>query len=158
MTQEQANETPSTQWDNSGYPRLEDLIAWYDKKSITAQRSFRFLKTVQIIVAAAIPVVSLIYPTTAIVPGALGALILILEGLQDLGMYRQNWQKYRSTCEGLRSEKYLFMALTGPYAGMDREEALPILAERSEAISAGEHKDWVAQVKSLGPNKSMVKA
>lgn len=149
MSKAQEPDTVRTQWDDSGYPRLEDQIRWYDKKSASAQRSFRTFKTIQIIVAAAIPVVSLMEPNSALIPGALGAVILILEGLQDLGMYRQNWQKYRSCCEVLRNEKYLFMALTGPYSGLTKQEATPILAERVEACISGEHTEWIAQVRAL---------
>ena len=113
----------TAQAQTSGYARLEDQIAWYDGRSLAAQRTFRALKIVQIVVAAAIPVVSLLNPTDAVIPGALGAAILILEGVQELGMYRQNWQKYRSSCEALRHEKYLYMAGAGPFVGLSDDDA-----------------------------------
>ncbi len=144
----------AAQSDNSGYPRLENQIRWYDDKSIRAQRSFRVLKTIQIFVAALIPVASLIEPTNAVIPGSLGAVILILEGLQELGMYRQNWQKYRSSCESLQHEKYLYMAASGPYAGLSDDEIKRVLAERIEALISEEHTNWVVQFKDTGKAKT----
>ncbi|MEM6900752.1 MAG: DUF4231 domain-containing protein [Pseudomonadota bacterium] len=131
--------------DNSGYPRLEDKIAWYDKRSLSAQRYFMAIKTAQIVVAALIPVTALIDRENNSIPGILGAVVLILEGLQELGMFRQNWQKYRSSCEALRHEKYLYLAVAGPFAGLADDERMRLLAERVEQLIALEHSNWVAQ-------------
>ena len=133
--------------DNSGYGRLENQIAWSDQASLSAQKSYRLLRGGQIVVAAAIPVVSLIVPDQAVYAGALGAVILILQGLQELGMYRENWQRYRSLCEGLRSEKYLYIEGGGTYAGLSDADARRVLAERVELIVSQEHGTWVAQFK-----------
>ena len=139
--------SPPASQDDSGYKRLEDQIAWYDRSSITAQRSFRVLKIIQIVVAALVPVASLINPSDAVIPGTFGALILVLEGLQELGMYRQNWQKYRSACEALRHEKHLYMATAGPFEGLHEDQARRRLAERIEMLVSQEHTNWVAQFK-----------
>ena len=139
------DETPLQDGNDSGYHRLEDQIEWYDRKSVEAQRIFRTLKIIQIFVAALIPVVSLVRPGSAVIPGILGAVILILEGIQELGMYRQLWQKYRSACEALRHEKFLYIANSGFYKGLDETEAKQGLAERVEALISEEHTTWVAQ-------------
>ncbi|WP_299737051.1 DUF4231 domain-containing protein [uncultured Roseobacter sp.] len=148
MPPEDQTTAHSTPADDSNYPRLENQIVWYDAKSVTSQRRYFALKSLQIIIAAAIPVVSLIDPTKAVVPGALGALVLVLEGFQELGSYRQNWQKYRSSCEALRHEKYLYMAGSGPYTDADVEKRTRLLAERVEAMISEEHTNWVAQFKN----------
>ena len=57
------------------------------------------------------------------IPAALGALIVVLEGVQQLNQYQQNWSAYRSTCEALKHEKYLFLAHAGPYAGSEDRAA-----------------------------------
>jgi hypothetical protein len=56
--------------------------------------------------------------------------------------YQQNWITYRSTCERLRHEKFLFAAGAGPYT-VARAEAL--LAERVESLVSQEHAAWVSQ-------------
>src|SRR4051794_19300148 len=101
--------TTGPTWD-----RLEDQLGWYDRKSSAAQRMYKRLKILQLVTAAAIPVAA-----AAGAPGwvtaALGGVVLVLEGLQQLGQYQQDWAAYRSTCEALKHEKYLYLAEAGPY-------------------------------------------
>lgn len=120
--------------------RLEDQIAWYDGKSLHSQRWFKRLKVCQLVTAAAIPVAAGVAAPVWLVGGG-GALIVVLEGLQQLQQYQQNWTTYRSTCERLRHEKYLFAARAGPYAGA--LDPIALLAERVEGLVSQEHAAWV---------------
>jgi uncharacterized protein DUF4231 len=124
------------------WARLEDQIAWYDRKSQKNQRRFKQLKVCQIVTAAAIPVLAAVDGSPVWLLGGLGALIVVLEGLQQLQQYQQNWTSYRSTCERLNNEKFLFIARAGSYAVAPNPEAL--LAERVESIISQEHTAWVA--------------
>jgi hypothetical protein len=132
----------SPAWD-----RVRDQIAWYDGRSQSNQRWFKSLKTCQIVTAAAIPVAA-----SASAPlwlaGAGGALIVVLEGLQQLQQYQQNWTNYRATCEQLKHEQFLFMAHAGPYASAGDPEAL--LAERVESLVSQEHAAWVSNREEAG--------
>ncbi len=121
--------------------RLEDQIAWYDTKSQRNQLRFKQLKVCQIVVAAAIPVAAAASAPLWLLGGG-GALIVILEGLQQLQQYQQNWTTYRSTCERLKHEKFLFAAHAGAYAVAPNPEAL--LAERVESLVSQEHAAWVS--------------
>lgn len=133
--------TPSPTW-----ARLEEQIEWYDRKSGQAQRWFKRLKIAQIVTAAAIPVMAGNSAPAWLVGGA-GALIVVLEGLQQLQQYQQNWASYRATCERLKHERFLFMAKAGPYATATNPEAL--LAERVEGLVSQEHAAWVSQQKEV---------
>jgi hypothetical protein len=124
------------------WERLESQIAWYDRKSSQNQRWFKRLKVMQIVTAAAIPVAAGASAPAWLVGGA-GALIVVLEGLQQLQQYQQNWTTYRSTCERLKHEKYLYLAGAGPYATAPRRDAM--LAERVEGLVSQEHAAWVSQ-------------
>lgn len=125
------------------YGRLEDQIDWYDRKSRTAQRIFKRIKVVEILGAAAIPFLAgLNYPGDKLVTGGLGVLITILEGLLHLNQYQQNWTNYRSTCEALRHEKFVYLAKAGPYATAPDPHAL--LAERVESTVSQEHAQWAS--------------
>jgi hypothetical protein len=122
--------------------RLEDQIDWYDRKSRHNQRWFKRLKVSQIVLAAAIPAAAAIGAGSG--PLAVcGALIVVLEGLQQLQQYQQNWTTYRATCERIKHERHLFEAAAGPYAGAVRPAAL--LAERVEGLVSQEHAAWVSQ-------------
>ena len=121
--------------------RLEDQIAWYDAKSEQNQLWFKVLKVCQIVVAAAIPVAAAASAPEWLLGGG-GALIVVLEGLQQLQQYQQNWITYRSTCERLKHEKFLFLGHAGPYANAPDPESL--LAERVEGLVSQEHAAWVS--------------
>lgn len=124
------------------WERLETQIAWYDRKSGRNQAWFKRLKVAQIVTAAALPVAAGVSAPLWLMGGG-GAVIVILEGLQQLQQYQQNWTTYRSTCERLKHEKYLFLATAGPYTLAPRPEAL--LAERVEGLVSQEHAAWVSQ-------------
>lgn len=119
--------------------RLEEQIAWYDKKSGLNQRRFKTFKISQIVAGALIPFTSSIGAPTY-VAGALGVLIVIFEGLQSLSQYQHNWISYRSTCEQLSHEKFLWLAKAGPYASAISPDAL--LAERIEGFMSSEITNW----------------
>ena len=123
------------------WDRLEDQLGWYDRKSIAAQRTFKRIKVLQLLAAAAVPVAA-----AADGPGwvtaALGGIVLVLEGLQQLGQYQANWIAYRSTCEALKHEKHLYLAGAGPY--LDAATASRTLAERIEGLVSQEHAKWIS--------------
>src|SRR3954467_10847874 len=123
------------------WSRLEDQIGWYDRQSGRAQHWFKRLKVSQIVLADAIPVAAGVSAPAWLVGGA-GALIVVLEGVQQLQQYQQNWTTYRSTCERLKHEKFLFAARAGPYAGVENADAR--LAERVEGLVSQEHAAWVS--------------
>jgi Protein of unknown function (DUF4231) len=131
--------------------RLDDQIAWYDKKSQHSQFWFKRLKLVQIVTAGIIPLLGIfsipyLDKTTAV----LGLVILVVEGLQQLNQYQTNWISYRATCEALRHEKYLFLAGAGPYANAKPEQALPVLADRIEGLISQEHAKWLSAQQQPG--------
>jgi len=132
--------------------RLEDQISWYNKNSLRSHFLFKMLKAVVIVCAALIPLLSGLQATLPWLTGSLGALIAVLEGLQQLNQYQQNWIRYRSTCESLKREKYLYLAKAGPYAGVSDARAL--LAERIESLGSEEEAKRVsAQEKPEEPAK-----
>lgn len=127
--------------------RVQDQIAWYDAKSQVNQRWFKWLKVCQIVTAAAIPVLAGVSAPAWLI-GSGGASIVVLEGLQQLQQYQQNWTNYRATCEQLKHEQFLFMAQAGPYGVTPNPEAL--LAERVEGLVSQEHAAWISQREEVG--------
>lgn len=121
--------------------RLKDQIDWYDRKSTSNQRAFKWLKGIEIVAAALIPFAAGA-KLEPIYTGGLGVVVTFLEGLQHLNQFQHNWIVYRSTCEALKHEKYLHAAKAGPYKGIDSPDAL--LAERVESLISQEHAKWVA--------------
>lgn len=123
--------------------RLEDQIAWYDCRSLRNQRAYKRIKIVEILAAAIIPfIAALSIPHAALVTGSLGVLITVLEGLIHLNQYQQNWTAYRSTCEALRHEKYIYLGKAAPYASV--ADAYALLAERIESLVSQENSKWAS--------------
>jgi hypothetical protein len=129
------------------WQRLETQISWYGRKSAYNQRQFKLMKVCQIVVAALVPVLAAVAGAPRWTLGALGASVVILEGFQQLFQYQQNWITYRSTCEALKHEKFLYMADAGPYARARSKDRL--LAERVEGLVSQEHARWTSGQEDL---------
>ena len=147
QTYEAPSRTADPTWD-----RLEDQIDWYDKKSRQCQSAYKRTKIVEIFAAAFIPFLSALNisqgneawfgHTVSWIIGGLGVLITILEGMLHLNQYQQNWISYRSTCEGLKHEKFTYLAKAAPY--QDAADPHALLAERIESLVSQEHAKWAS--------------
>src|SRR3712207_3940115 len=126
--------------------RLNDQLGWYDRKSAVNQERYKQIQAAQIILATSIPVFSLIDAASGRwITAIVGASVAILTGLQQLGNYNDLWTTYRATAEQLKHEKFLFLARSGPYRSLQKEEALRLLAERVEERVSTEHAKWVSE-------------
>jgi hypothetical protein len=130
---EPAGNAATTTWD-----RLEDELAWYDAKSRECQSLFKRCKLLQIVIAAAVPVLAALSQPAA-VTASFAAVVVVLEGAQQLYQWQTNWMLYRATAEALKHERYLYLAQAGPYTGADRQR---VLAERVEGLVSQEHAKW----------------
>ena len=134
--------------DDDTMERLDCQIGWYDRKSGTNQRCYKVFKVIVLVVAALIPLLSgvqvpvLWVPVPAWVLGAMGAAIAVIESVQQLYQFHGNWISYRSTCEALKHEKYLYLAKAGPYVAATDAHAL--LAERVESLVSQENAKWAS--------------
>jgi hypothetical protein len=142
--QEEALKVPEKVKDHVAWYRLNDQIEWYDRKSGSNQFWYKWIKLTQVVLAASIPVFSIVEVSWwRWVTAVLGGLIVVLEGIQQLWQFNNLWISYRSTAEQLKHEKYLFLAFGGPYSGLNTDDALELLAERVEEQVSTEHAKWV---------------
>jgi len=132
------------------WERLEEQISWYDRKSQSDQRVYKAMKICQIVTAAAMPFAASISAPIWVAGGG-GALIVVIEGVQQLMQYQQNWITYRATCERLKHEKFLYLSHAGPYAAAVDPDVL--LAERVESLVSQEHAAWAANREEAGKKK-----
>jgi hypothetical protein len=127
---------------------LAQRSEWYGQRAHHNRSVYVLLKGMQIVCAAAIPVVSVAGPanvqrwTTA----TLGALVGIFEGFIQLGQYQQNWLTFRATREALKREEFLFSAKAGPYSGVQDPDTLYV--NRCDAIISGENTKWLSSQES----------
>jgi hypothetical protein len=122
------------------WQRLQEAIDWYDQRAGENQRLYKWLKLLELAVAAAVAVVAGV-GSPVWVTGGLAAVVVVLEGAQHLFQFQEHWITYRTTAESLKHEHYLYLARAGPYGGEDRHGRL---AMRTEALISQEHAKWVA--------------
>jgi hypothetical protein len=129
--------------------KIREQSAWYGKKARNNQKIFFVFKTVEIVMAAAIPIIVLSGATNIQkwISALLGALIGIIEAVLQLGQYQQNWLLYRATREALRREDFLRSAQAGPYAGQPNPDSL--FVERADTIMSGENSKWLSSQQQL---------
>ena len=131
------------EWAGPGWSRLEQQIRWYDRESRRASARYKAIKVLQLLAAAAVPVVAGL-GVSAWVTGSIGSAIVVMEGIQQLSRDHEYWISYRATCEALRQEMWLFEARAGIYRGADEPDTL--VAERLHEITSQESARWVAIV------------
>jgi hypothetical protein len=139
----------------TAFDRITQQSKWNGDKSQKNRTVYVRLKGMQIVLAAAIPVVSVAAASDPQrwTSAGMGALIGIVEGFLQLGQYQQNWLLYRATREALKREEFLYGAVAGPYAGAASRDDLYI--ERCDAIMSGENAKWLAtQQKAASEKKS----
>jgi hypothetical protein len=78
------------------------------------------------------------------VTGSIGSAIVVMEGIQQLTRDHEYWISYRTTCEALRQESWLFEAKAGPYREI--EDADTLVAERLQQLTSKESDRWAAIV------------
>jgi len=135
--------------------RLNDQIAWYDQKSVCNQKWFKRLQVFQLAAAASIPVL-VNYVTDSsgwirLLVAFLGASIAIISGIIALYKLQENWLEYRTTCESLRHEKYLYLTKTEPY---NTDDPLALLVNRIETLISKENTNWAQYMKKVAKGKN----
>lgn len=139
--------------------RLDDQINWYDNKAASAQRWYKVYQVAELIIAALIPLLSGYAASStliAVIIGVGGALITLIEGICKLFRFHENWIEYRSTCELLRHEKYLYEMRAFPYCKEESYEQM--FVKNVESLISAESSKWktnnVTQVGEEKKNQS----
>lgn len=125
--------------------RLNWSIQWHTLANRQAMRWYAGLKAIQISAAAAIPVLVAVGGNSSVSRGwiaGLGALIVVLEGIQQLKKYGQNGLLWAQGKEALKREYYLYQAKAYPYNQPDQPNCQQLLASRIEQIVGQEVTKW----------------
>jgi hypothetical protein len=137
--------------------RLEDQIAWYDRKSAYNKRWFISLRAVEITAAATVPFLSgfASNPWISGAVGVIGIVITVCAGITHLCQFQERWIEYRTTAETLKKEKFLFVTKTDPYNG---DNAFSILVQRIENLVSKEVGSWAQYLMQPEKQKQSEKA
>lgn len=125
--------------------RLDNQIQWYDKKSQSHQKWYKFLQILELTAGFSIPIfTTLKIDCFEVWVTICSGLILLSEGLIALYNHQNNWIDYRKTSELLKHEKYMHSTNTGVYSN----KAVPfkLLVERVETLISSENINWANMV------------
>ena len=128
--------------------RVDDQIDWYDQKSLRVQQWFKRLRGLEIISAGAIPLFAGFGDGSTwsiIVVGVLGAVVAVLASFLSLNQLQVNWIEYRTNCESLKHEKYLFLTNAKPY---NEEDSFGLFVQRIESLISKENSGWSQYTRS----------
>ena len=129
--------------------RVDDQIDWYDRRSQSNQKWYKWLRLIEIIAAASIPFVAGYMSDSALWPkviaGSLGLIVAIITAIVGLYNFQEHWVEYRTTCESLKHEKFLYLTKTEPY---NIEEPFPLFVKRVESLISTENTKWSQHVRS----------
>ena len=137
--------------------RLNWSINWHTKATLQAQRWYTVIKVVEISAAASIPVLTATGGDSFVTKGwiaGLGALVVVLEGIQQLKKYAQNALLWGQGKEALKREYYLYKGKVAPYDSPDHHANEKTLGLRVEQIIGQEVTKWAAQPNGQGDDKS----
>lgn len=130
--------------------RLDYQIEWYDKKACDSQKKYKLCQIIELMIAAMIPLLSGYvekYNDLSFAIGVGGAIITVIEGIGKLCKYHENWIEYRSTCELLRHEKYLYQMKAFPYGSEETPNQL--FVKNVESIISSESAKWTTSNKTI---------
>jgi hypothetical protein len=68
-----------------------------------------------------------------------------------MNKHSENWIEYRSICETLKHEKFMYLYKTGVYR--DDTNRFEYFVERVESIISQENINWASLIKNEGENK-----
>ena len=122
--------------------RVNDQIKWYSSKSSYCKKYFYSLRSIEIIIAAIIPI-SYYFPYVKTFAPFLSIIIVIIVGLLSLFKFQENWILYRTTSESLKHEKYLYSTKTPPY---NMKNQFNIFVNNIESITSSENSLWKQKV------------
>jgi len=139
--------------------RVDDQIGWLERKSAEFKKKFMFIRNVELVCSALIPLLVAMIPQSGDdtfwfngfkwVTGGLGVLLTVLGGLQTLNKYQELWSQYRAVAESLKSEKLLYLTKSGHYSG--DVEAFQLFVIKVEAILANENEKWQRHIEKISP-------
>lgn len=124
--------------------RVDTEIQWYNKRSNYCQRMYQGFQVAKIVLAALIPLLSAYSEKSymvALTVGSFGAVIAIIESIGKLFKYQEYWIQYRTTCELLKHQKYVYLTQSPPY-NRSNQTTENIFIQNIETIISSENNQW----------------
>jgi hypothetical protein len=134
---------------------LRNSVAWqelrrsflfYHRNAGANRLGYLALRTTVLVAGALVPIMALA-TSRQVVVAALGALIVVAEGVAQLTQVHDHWVRYRRTAEALRREAIAFASGAGVYGSGDLT-GNQRLASRILDLEAEENSAWEETVRA----------
>ncbi len=135
--------------------RVDDQINWYDQKSIEEQKRYKKYSYLILGASSLIPLVTIFTIENIwyrVIVCLLGIATSVSQGIINLNDYNENWIEYRTVCETLKKEKYMYLSKAGVYSS--DESRFQYFVERVESIISQENVNWAGIKKDNKEGKS----
>ena len=138
--------------------RYQDQVDWYDRKAGQNQKIYRRFQWALIGLSAVTPALVGL-KTELLIAGTSHSLaiytsvaVAVLSAALKTFKFQENWINYRTTCETLLKERYLFEAGLQGYGRSPDREAL--FVNRVEALISRENTLWLSAQRSQEEDES----
>lgn len=131
--------------------RVDDQISWFERKSGWNQKRYKRMRTAVIILSVSLPFATGFISESdysivlKVGVGLAGVVIAVLEGVQSLNKYQENWIAYRTSAENLKREKMLYLTQVGDYA--QTEDAFKLFVMKIEMLLNHQDQNWQQYIK-----------
>jgi hypothetical protein len=117
-------------------------FAWFDRMADVTRWGYRGLRMVALVVGAVVTLLAAISAPAAVTAG-LAAVLVVVEGTQQLFQFHTNWLSYRTTAEAMRGQALLFAVGAPPFADKDRYE---LLATSLHELTSKQNSVWATEM------------
>ena len=124
-----------------------DQFATYSREAATNRVRYQVTRIISLVAAAAVTVCAGL-SAAPWVTASLGALIVVLEGLQQVFQWHENWIAYRQAAETMRQHAIDFVSGVAPYDSTDLGQRLAHLAVLRRDVALRESGGWGGRMRS----------
>jgi hypothetical protein len=101
----------------------DESYEWYRTAARRSRRAHRGSATAVLGVAAAIPVAAVVWPTNAVVPAILGAVIVVVSGLRAIFDWHDNYLRFSLAREAVEAQRRRYRTRSAPYDSPQTRDA-----------------------------------
>lgn len=124
--------------------RVDNQINWYDSKSKIFKAYTLISKFSIILLSASIPfLVEMMHHNQEVIKEVIfvfALLIGIITGVSSFMKLQEKWYSYRTTCESLKHQKFLFLTESGHFQNNENKNNEFVL--KVERIISKENSEW----------------
>jgi len=130
------------------------MVRWWDQRSRKSRRKYFVWRTIVLAGGVLIPALVSLQTSTLVTDDgrkwiqlgaiAVGLLIAIAVGIEEIFHYGDIWREKRNAAEHLKIEGWRYLQLVGPYRKANHQAAYPEFAANVELMIESEIKDYMA--------------